>query len=262
MSKSTTVNIAGLGLWAPGFPTATSWAAGEKDPELPKPTGLAFDRRNKRRAGVFGRAIADSSAEALVAAGVDRSLAPIVVGSAIGEASTMIGLLEQMWRSKTQMSPANFTVSVHNAASGLLSISSENRGYTTSVAADENTPAMALLEGIGLVLQHQEPVMVVCCDESAPVCLVPHAATWDLFAGALVLTPLNSSHPCLAQLDLHLSGNATLGFADVGDGLVDNPQVGMLDLIDAVQRKRTGLVAMDRGTGNGYLAEITFGDNA
>ena len=41
-----------------------------------------------------------------------------------------------------------FAVSVHNAASGLVSISTKNRAFTTSVAADYDTPAMALMEAI------------------------------------------------------------------------------------------------------------------
>ncbi|MFT7677403.1 MAG: hypothetical protein ACI8QC_001381 [Planctomycetota bacterium] len=255
---STTVSIAGLGLWAPGFPSAAAWAAGERDSAEPLPTGKALDRRNKRRAGSFGRAIADSSAEALLAAGADRSLAPIVVGSAIGEASILIGLLEQMWRTKTDMSPANFTISVHNAASGLLSISSENRGYCTSLAADENTPAVALLEGIGLVLQRQEPVLVTCCDESAPTCLVEGAATWSMLAGAVVLAPVSSAMPNLAHLDLLMGGAADLPPATEDTALISNPQIGMLDLIGAVQRKQPGKVALDRGTGHGYLAQLSF----
>ena len=73
----------------------------------------------------------------MTAAGVDPSKAPTIVGSAIGEAATMIGLLDQMWRRHEPMSPAEFTVSVHNAASGLISICNKNRGMTTSLAADK-----------------------------------------------------------------------------------------------------------------------------
>ena len=155
-----TVGVLGLGLWMPGFPSTAAWSAGAHDPEATKPQGLALDRVNRRRAGALGRAIADASAQAIEESGVDASTIATVVGSAIGEAAAMISLLEQMWRTKEPLSPAAFTVSVHNASSGLLSISCKNRGYANSLAADEDTPAMALLEAIGLVRTGASPVLV------------------------------------------------------------------------------------------------------
>jgi hypothetical protein len=258
VSSTTTVAIAGVGLYLPGYPSASSWAAGQFDGELPAPTGLAFDRRNKRRTRVFGRAIGDSAMEAIDAAGADRSLAPIVVGSSIGESSTLISLLEQMCRVQGPMSPADFTVSVHNAASGLLSISSNNRGFCTSMAADHNTTAVSLLEGIGLVLQRQEPVLVVCCDEAAPQFLIEQSECWDLLAGAVVLAPVASDLPCLAKLNVHLTGTADLAPAAASTAISMNPQIGMLDLINAVQAQRDGRVALDRGKGTGFVAELNF----
>ena len=259
MSSSTTVAIAGLGLWFPGFTSAAAWAAGERAPELPPPTGNAFDRRNKRRTRVFARALGDSAMESLTASGADRSLAPIVVGASIGESSTLVSLLEQMCRTNGPMSPADFTISVHNAAAGLLSISSNNRGFCTSIAADQNTPAASLLEGIGLVLQRGEPVLVVCCDEAAPKFLIEQAECWELLAGAVVLAPVDSSSPCLAHLEILRTGEATLAPAAVQTDLALNPQIGMLDLITAVQTGEPGTVALDRGHGSGYLAALSFG---
>jgi hypothetical protein len=259
MSPSTTVAIAGVGLWFPGYTSAVAYAAGHQDPACPPPTGNAFDRRNKRRTRVFARALGDSAMEALTAAGVDRSIAPIVVGSSIGESSTLVSLLDQMCRTGEPMSPAAFTISVHNAASGLLSISSNNRGFCTSIAADHNTPAASLLEGIGLVLQRGEPVLVACCDEAAPKFLIEQSECWELLAGSVVLAPVGSISPSLAHLEVHHQGEATLAAAKVEANLALNPQIGMLDLIAAVQRGKAGTVALDRGHGSGYLGALSFG---
>jgi hypothetical protein len=80
----------------------------------------------------------------------------------------MLDLLEQMIRGADEdFSPMKFAVSVHNAAAGLVSISTHNRAFTTSVAADHDTPAMALLEGIGAMAALDRPA-VVCGDEAAP----------------------------------------------------------------------------------------------
>jgi len=253
------VAITGLGLWMPGYPSVDRWVRGEKDPETTKPIGRAFDRVNRRRAGRLGRAIADVVAEAIEEAAVDPATVATVVGSSIGEASPMIGLLDQLWRKKEPMSPAAFTVSVHNAASGLLSISSKNRGYTTSLAADENTPAAALLEAIGLVSTTGRPAVVVCADEEAPRRLLRAGAPWQMVAAAVVLAPPDSSENCRARMRVSSQGVASIAPAAVDELMIHNPQIGLVDLVDAVLRGSAGSVALDRGRGRGYLADLVVG---
>lgn len=172
----------------------------------------------------------------------------------------MVNLLDQLWRKKEPMSPAAFTVSVHNAASGLLSISNKNRGYTTSLAADEDTPAAALLEGIGLVVSAGRPALIVCADEESPGPLVGSCAPWAQLAAAVVLAPLDSAGGCLATVRVSSEGAASIAPAAAGDHMVHNPQIGMLDLMDAVLRKESGTVALDRGAGRGFVASVTPGE--
>jgi len=230
-----------------------------RDPQAEKPQGRAFDRVNRRRAGVLGRAIADAAAEAMEAAGVDPARVATIVGSSIGEATTMIGLLDQMWRYEEPMSPASFTVSVHNAASGLLSISSKNQGFATSLAADHDTPGVALLEAIGIVHQDRAPVLVVCADEAAPVTLVRSAPPWDLLASALVLSPLDGAPPDAPRLELLTDAPVTLPPRPLDPVLAENPQVGLFDLVDAVLCGTGGVLRLDRGRGRGYAARLTHG---
>ena len=252
------VSVVGVGLWMPRFPDADAWAAraplGEE--EALKPRGAAYDRINRRRASQMGRAIGDAASGALAQADADPATTPVIVGSSIGEASAMIGLLDQMWRARAPMSPAVFTVSVHNAASGLLSISMKNKGYTTSIAADYDTPAAALLEGIGLLATGHQTVCCVCADEDSPRSLLEHAPHWDMLAGAVVLTRADAPG-ARAQLTIEAGGAADLTPADVADAFAHNPQVGMLDLIDAVQRGAVGTLRLDRGIGRGYVAHLS-----
>ena len=153
------------------------------------------------------------------------------------------------------MSPAVFTVSVHNAASGLLSISMKNKGYTTSIAADYDTPAAALLEGIGLIATGHDAVCCVCADEASPRSLLEHAPHWDMLAGAIVLSKPGtaSAH---AHLTIDMDGEADLAGCDVAEPFTHNPQVGILDLLDAIQKGATGTLRLDRGKGRGYLAHL------
>ena len=167
----------------------------------------------------------------------------------------MIGLLDQMWRKEEPMSPAVFTVSVHNAASGLLSISMKNKGYTTSIAADYDTPAASLLEGIGLIATGHDAVCCVCADEASPRSLLEHAPHWDMLAGAVVLTRAGTAN-ARAHLTVETDGAADVDASDVAEPFPHNPQVGVVDLIDAIQRGATGALRLDRGKGRGYLAKL------
>ena len=256
MTETPRVAITGLGFWALGYPDVATWAKQMPDAAADKPLGKALDRINRRRAGPLDRALADVVAEAIAHAKVDPTTVPVVVGSSIGEAATMIGLLDELWRNKNPMSPADFTMSVHNAASGLISISNKNRGMTTSIAADENTPAAALLEGIGLVLEHDTPVVVACADEPAPPTLVQHAPPWAMLASAVVLAPLATSAAPLATLRVLANGRATIAPGPFSELHCNNPQIGLASLVDAVQRGARGLLALDRGSGRGYLADL------
>jgi Beta-ketoacyl synthase, N-terminal domain len=259
--------IAGLGLWFPGCPSTASWISGVRDPAALKPRGLALDRVNRRRASLVGRALADVAAEAMEQARADPATISTVIGSSLGEAATMIGLLEQMWRLRTPMSPAAFTMSVHNAASGLISISNGNRGFTTSLAADDDTPAAALLEAAGLVAATGGPVLVACADEVAPVDLVPDDQRFDLLAAAVVLAPAAAtatatvnahvgSPSCRAWIRLVLGGEPDVPPAELAPELARHPQAGLFDLVAAVLRGASGLVRLDRGGGSGWCAEI------
>jgi len=253
------VAITGVGLWTPHCRSAAAWAAGERSAQEQKPVGIAYDKRNRRRVSALGRAIGDAVEEAMLEAALDPVTTPVIVGSSIGEASTMIGLLDQMWRTKEPMSPAAFSVSVHNAASGMLSISKKNVGFTTSIAADHDTPAAGLIEGIGLVATTGAPVAVVCADEASPRSLLRRAARhWDMLAAAVVLAPADAGRG-RATLSLPAVGLAATAGGEVDDTLIANPQVGLLDLVVAVLGGEDRAVALDRGAGRGHGVTLTFG---
>jgi hypothetical protein len=251
------VAITGLGMYLHGYPSADSWAKQTPLPgdEQPKPSGLAFDRVNRRRASQMGRALGDAALEAMNCANADGRTTPIIVGSSIGEANAMLGLLDKMWREQEPMSPAVFTVSVHNAASGLLSISMKNKGYTTSIAADYDTPAATILEGIGLITDGQDAVVCVCADEASPKNLLERAPNWDMLAAAIVLQRADTEN-ALAHISVEgPSDDRTsidIPFAPLKASHGHNPQVGMADLVDAVQRGQSGTLGLDRGQGRGY----------
>jgi len=252
--------ITGVGLWMSGTASAEAWAGGDiASEEAVKPKGHGLDKRNKRRASQHARALADVYHEALTQAGADPETVATVFGSSLGEAGTMIKLLEQIHREKTSPSPMAFAMSVHNAASGLVSIGGKNRGFTTSIAADYDTPAMALAEGFGLAERFKVPVIVAVADEDAPRDLVPDNELFDAVAAAVCIEAMDSETQPLAVVEgpLPLSvGKATLAGAETDELHGRSPATGMLDLVDAVQRGKRGVLRLDRGRGRGWCVEL------
>jgi hypothetical protein len=220
--------------------------------------------------------MADACAEAIADAKLDAATVATVFGSTLGEAATMIGLLDQMWRGE-EMSPMGFATSVHSAASGVVSISAGNRAFTTSLSADFDTVAAALLEGWGLVQTLDTPVIVVCGDDESPKDFVPEAQSFDLMAVAISLLPANhqfaNGTKPLGKLSwiTDARGSILSGEAEPRSSYqrLDpvaltpragrNPQVGLLDLAAAVISATSGIVCLDRGTGAGTC--INFSAN-
>lgn len=257
---SSGVFIAGYGLFSPEYPSARAWLDREPTAEPREPEGALIDRRTRRRTSVFTRALADAYAEALAMAGRSPGEVASVFGSALGEAATMIGILDQIYGSQQPVSPLRFAMSVHNAAAGVISTTTGHQGFTTSIAADFDTPAMSLIEAIGLVATTGEAVAVICGDEQAPKDLVDSpAAGWDLLAVSVVLVPAEDSGTMahISVPELSAAHPACGDGSEAPPRLSRNPQMGLLDLVEVVARRRTNrVVRLDRGRGRGYVVEV------
>jgi hypothetical protein len=263
---SEVVAVAGMGVSLPGYPNLAAWKT-RSPSESASPAGALLDKHSKRRASDFTKALADAYAEALLMAQSQRGdpllaadKVASVFGSALGEVSTMISLLEQMWRGDGALSPMRFAGSVHNAAAGVVSIGSKNTGFTTSIGADYDTPAMALVEAIAIVLNQHEPVIVACGDEAAPSDLVGGAFGWDAVCCAVALVPAEAAPVALPRLSLPARRAASLMAPSVPEGFAQNPNAGLLDLIETLSRGERGTLRLDRGRGRGFALQISMAE--
>ena len=125
MTTSIEVIVAGVGLFMSDCPNAADWHAQKRSAEPQQPNGARLDRRARGRSSVLTKALAEAYFEAADAAGADLVEVSAVFGSALGEVGTMLGLLNQIWRDREEPSPMAFALSVHNAASGVVSIASK-----------------------------------------------------------------------------------------------------------------------------------------
>lgn len=247
--------VHGLGVWTDGFPGLAAFRARHPEPPPEKLKAPILDRQCARRASPFAKAMALAFAEATETVAENRNELSAVFGSCLGETSVMLKLLEQMIRGEDDFSPMLFAVSVHNAASGLVSISTKNQAFTTSVAADHDTPAMALFEAYGVCVELGRPTAIVCGDEAAPEGLVgAHEAFGGVAAALLVHTEAGEN--ALAKLSLPRVGGDGHHAPDLPPDLIRNPQSGLLNLIDAVAEGRNQTVALDHGKGRSYKVGV------
>jgi len=94
--------------------------------------------------------------------------ARLVFSSRHGEFSRTLSLLEAV-ANRTDLSPADFTLSVHHALVGLLSIAQGNHRGHTAVAAGSESFCFGLMEAAACLMENpKEPVVFVHYDEPLP----------------------------------------------------------------------------------------------
>ena len=240
------VHVGALGLWTPGFGDAAAWLQGLADPALTTPAATLLPAAVRRRTTLLTRAAVEVFGQ--VAAGVEASTIPSVFGSAWGETSALQELLDQMHGPDGALSPIRFSGSVHNTASGQVSIATANRGWTTSLAAGTDTVAMGLLECLGVLAGGASEIIAVFADIDPPSPLADGSGHCTPLAVALHLHRGLPERKTLAIL-------SELGFSSADplppclpEGLRDNPCGGALALCDAVLRGRSGLIQLGAWT--------------
>ncbi len=232
---------------------ATAWTRSSesgRDAPSRQPDGARLlSARTRGRASLLTLMFAELLGR-LVDGGFDARKSPVVFGSAYGEMETTMKLLE-LEAETGQSSPLRFQMSVHNTAAGLLSIATENRGFSTSVAAGTRTFAMALLEGI-VYLHHtgESEIAVLVADEPSVSPLSsqrhgPVAAGFHLRARGAASAPhgwtvsaprRTSAFPETARAELPSEASVS-----------ENPVSDSLQLVEAFRARRAGTLVLGGG---------------
>lgn len=118
---------------------------------------------------------------------------PLVYCSQHGDIQRTFKILSQLAESGT-ISPKDFSLAVHNAICGVLSIHAGLKGPITTIAAGEDGTVAAILEALGLLNSGFPRVLCLWCDVPLPTpyqsegCQPEHA-----FALAVVIEPLGEN---------------------------------------------------------------------
>jgi Beta-ketoacyl synthase, N-terminal domain len=98
----------------------------------------------------------------------ESSSCRVIGSSRHGEFGRTLSILDDL-SDRAEISPADFTLSVHHALIGLLSIARDNRQGHTAIAAGDESFCCGLTEALGCLAETpDEPVILLHYDEPLP----------------------------------------------------------------------------------------------
>lgn len=117
----------------------------------------------RRRASPTGKMALETAYQCLPA----QSDIPVIFASRHGECARSVELLMEL-ANNAPLSPASFSLSVHNANAGLFSIARGDRGNSIAIAAGPSTVEHALIEACGLLADGAPQVLLIMSDSPPP----------------------------------------------------------------------------------------------
>ena len=172
MSRDHAINgvqfsIAASAAWAPGLETDAEWREwaqcrsliqGDTEPQV-----LSMPAMLRRRAGSVGRMALEVAYRCLQG----RSGVATVFCSRHGECARSVELLQDLVR-ELPLSPTSFSLSVHNATAGLLSIARRDQASHSALSAGNSGVEHAVIEACGLLADGAPEVLLVVYDGLLP----------------------------------------------------------------------------------------------
>jgi hypothetical protein len=160
-------SIASDAAWAPGVETREAWLAwanhGFRIGAGSEPPVRAMPAMQRRRAGLLGKMALEVAYQCLG----DRTGVPTVFCSRHGEVSRSVELLAELANGEP-LSPAAFSLSVHNATGGLFSIARGDRAGNIALSARDSTIEHGIIEACGLLADGEAAVLLVAYDCPLP----------------------------------------------------------------------------------------------
>ena len=172
--------LRGVGMWTPSYASFADWvAAGTPEAIVGEPTSGIRNKdarppatmlhpRLRRRTSTLTRAAVTAIEAALGDSGASLDALRFVLVSSFGEIETTVALLEQLAVPRGPVSPTKFHNSVHNTATGYLSIASGNSREATALAGGPHNLEIGLLETLAGFVDTAGEAMLIFAEERLP----------------------------------------------------------------------------------------------
>lgn len=193
--------------WAPGLESPESWIKWSLDPLYSDAKASAYPKLSKvspmlrRRLDLSGKMAISTLMDCI---DNDREI-PIVFCSRHGEVARSATMLASMAAGEP-VSPTSFSLSVHNAVSGLFSIIRSDQANYITILARKNLMESGIVEASGLLDSGHDKVYLVVSNNVLPECFndyqdreeVPFAFAWMLSKDGKEKISLSHSSSCEA----------------------------------------------------------------
>ncbi|MGF1469667.1 MAG: beta-ketoacyl synthase chain length factor [Sandaracinaceae bacterium] len=242
----TPLHVVGVGLWSPGFADVAAWRDGRRDPRVEMPRCRLVGSRLRRGASRFALMLGEVVEQAGSSAGVDLATTPTIYTSSLGEIETMATLLRMLFLEDGKLSPNRFKNSVHNAASGLVSIATGSTAFSTALAGGARSFEVGVLEAWAYLEQSPGPLILAVGDDRPP----PPLSDQDDYP-ALAVAFCLTAHPPEARPRIRLTGLRRLAPGTDAPSpptppaaFAPNAAGAALPLLHAVVEERSGWVSL------------------
>ncbi|WP_440683428.1 beta-ketoacyl synthase chain length factor [Cysteiniphilum halobium] len=180
---SFTFNLRHFSGMAPTLNTVDEWQKWYKHKKnLPNSSNIEITHvplNLKRRSSLGVKQALEVALNCLAQSQDERAIDYTVFASQHGEVNRLQSLLTQVAQ-KELLSPMDFSQSVHNTASGLLSLAQGIKTNINSIAGGKDTFFMAVFEALTyLKLNPHSQVLLVIYDEPLSACYKPYACHYD-----------------------------------------------------------------------------------
>ena len=237
------ISFRGVGLWARGLASYDDFERAARngvvhldDVAFAPPRPSSIPPRERRRAGLLINLAVEVAHQACDHADVDKSRIASVFASSMGDTAVTDYMCRKLSQRDRLLSPAKFTNSVHNAASGYWAISVRNHAPSTFVSGFDASFGIGLLETASQATASGEPVLLVAYDVANGPPLDDMRHIPETLGVALVVDAAASDgNGGLLDADLRFVAGAAespMPLTKGLDGLAGNPNGAALALLE------------------------------
>lgn len=256
--KKIEFSILGVGAWGPRFRNWQDLQDLINGKELeddgakgPKPEVIPANER--RRAPLPVRLAVEASSQACEMAGLNASELASVFVSGLGDTQLTDYMCKVLAGDNKSLSPTKFHNSVHNAAAGYWTISTDCMQAANSVAGFNESVSLTIMEALVQANAEQRPMLLTFYDAPSSPILKELLENEHPFAVSIIISPkgaLKIEGSDLNDSAIQLSANVTEQFVEwpkmtLSDELAEcyqhNPCAKILPVLELITGSRTSL---------------------